>query len=72
MVIGRAALLVELLVCLACVCCATVSWTFYRILPPVPFGQSKDTPGRSAPPEGVSSMTQWIPCKPHMPARDVH
>ena len=41
MVIGRAALLVELLVCLACVCCATVSWTFYRILPPVPLVNRK-------------------------------
>ena len=45
MVSGRAALLVELSVCLVCVCCATVSRTCNESPPPIPYdsveGQSK-------------------------------
>ena len=49
MVSGRAALLVELLVCLVCVCCATVSRTCYKIPSPVPYSHLKDDLGWSAP-----------------------
>ena len=71
MVSGRAALLVELSVCLVCVCCATVSRTCNASPPPTPLGQSKDYANQSAPHGRISSMTQCRPCKHDMQACDV-